>query len=141
MMSRVGAGDKWNKDRKYRYRYPAIRVGMTDCDVIERAAAMFGTKVYQIPIYNPQRKQAWKAGVTGEAAAVWMQALRPWLGERRSAKVDEILTEYEAFPPANVRRREACRRAAAKRGHEVMVAIGRQGGIASGKSKRARALG
>lgn len=80
------------------YRYPKIVVGMTDRDIIERVAAIFGTSVYNLPDYTyPQyqkpRKPAYRAAVQGTKAAELMKALYPWLGARRRAKVDEVFLE------------------------------------------------
>lgn len=99
------------------YRYPKIAVNMTDEDVIARVAAIFGTSVYTLPGHPTQlgRKQAWRAQINGAGAAEWMLRLRPWLGERRRAKIDEVLAEYGQVEPTAVRRRRSCSEAAALR--------------------------
>ena len=114
LMARCRAGDEWDKQRDHGYRYPKIVVGMTDEDVINRVAAMFGTSVYKLP-RQPQRKQAWRSQIMGAQAAIWMKLLYPWLGERRRAKIDEILAEYDMRAPGDQLRREACSRAAGQR--------------------------
>lgn len=101
-----------------RYNYPKIAVNMTDQDVIARAAALFGTSIYTMPMYT-EGKQQWKAQCSGERAARWMRRLRPYLGERRGAKVDEILAAYDQREPAQIKRRRSCQLAAAARAHDA----------------------
>lgn len=99
------------------YRYPKIVVNMTDRDVIARVAANFGNSVYVMPRpkNRPTHKQQWRAQVSGSAAAEWMRRLYPWLGSRRRARIDEVLTEYAQLVPTAVRRSEACAAAASER--------------------------
>lgn len=99
------------------HRYPKIVVGMTDRDVIEHAARLFGTGVYNVPPdpRRPHGKAAYRTHVTGRRAAELMRAMLPWLGERRSAKIVSILEEYEAQEPTRLRRRRTCSEAAAGR--------------------------
>lgn len=75
------------------YRYPAIVIAMTDQDVIERASGMFGTSTYAKPVRSGWKPQ-WRATASGSSAAAWMRQLYPWLGMRRRARIEEILTEY-----------------------------------------------
>jgi hypothetical protein len=100
-----------------RYKYPVVTVNMTDRDVIERVANLFGCKTHKIsmPKPPPVRKQAWRAIITGSGAADWMRVLLPHMGERRSARIREVLQEWDARTPTHVRRRAACQKAAAKR--------------------------
>jgi hypothetical protein len=89
---------------------------MTDRDVVERVAALFGTSLHeQRRTYGVSRKLTYRAVLTGTRAADLMRALRPLMGERRRAKIDEVLAEYEARVPTAVRRREACSAAASDR--------------------------
>lgn len=41
--------------------------------------------------------------VVGEAAVLWMRRLAPYLGERRRARVDEILTQRDDLPTRRFR--------------------------------------
>lgn len=106
-----------HKDGKV-YLYPKIVVGMTDRDVIERAALLLGgNKVYPIPFEKRGRakKQQYRAAVSGWKAAALMRQMRPWLGERRGMAVDRLLTEWDARELTEIRRRQSCSEAAAKR--------------------------
>lgn len=97
------------------YRYPKVAVNMTDEDIIERVAALFGTKVYVMPQYVEGRKQQWRAHATGSNAAAWMRRLYPLLGQRRRARIDEVLAEYDACEPTDDRRRKSCKEATLRR--------------------------
>lgn len=97
------------------YPYPKIVVGMTDCDVVERAAQLLGgNSVYPLP-KKPNRKQAWRAQVTGWKAAELMRDLYPWMGQRRKLAISTILAEYDARETTTQRRSRSCSEAASKR--------------------------
>lgn len=74
-------------------KYPRIRVGMTDRDVVGRAATLMGCSVRlslrQYP-YTPM----WHAEIQGERAAVLMEMLLPLMGTRRSATIAAILGNW-----------------------------------------------
>jgi hypothetical protein len=74
------------------YRYPQIKVSMTDRDVIERVAQMFGIKV-SVNSREKRReaKQIYSAQINGSRAMELMQQLLPWMGKRRSQKIKELL--------------------------------------------------
>ncbi len=107
MMSRNHSGGKV-------YLYPKIVVGMTDEDVIQRAANLFETKVYKLPLQS-NRKPAWRAAITGARAAELMQMLLPHMGIRRGAKIQEILDEYGEIESTDIRRARACSESAKSR--------------------------
>jgi hypothetical protein len=91
---------------------------MTDRDVIEHVARLFGgKKVYDMPPAkrHPDRLLQYRAHLTGSKAAELMRNLYPFLGQRRRAKIDEIIADYEAREPTQVRRKRRCSEAAAKR--------------------------
>jgi len=96
------------------YRYPKIVVSMTDFDIVERVAKLFGTSVYVIPLI-PNRKQQWRAQISGHGAVEWMTRLYPWLGARRRTRIDQVLAEYEEIEPTYVRRQRSCAVAASSR--------------------------
>lgn len=79
--------------------YPTIVLVMTDFDVVEHAAKLFGKRVYRFPPpKKANRKQLWKASVTGSRAADWMRAIRPFMGDRRGDTIDRCLSGY--VPPS-----------------------------------------
>ena len=73
-------------------RTPLIRLGMTDKDVIDRAAVILGQ--------HKATTQALSSGKTfyiifcnGATSRYWMKRLRPYMGERRQARIDKVLSE------------------------------------------------
>jgi hypothetical protein len=97
------------------YRYPCITVNMTDRDVIERVALLFGgQKVHSIKP-RPQRLPAFRAVVTGEPAAILMRCLLPFMGLRRRRKIKECLVEWGSRPEANKARSLSMKKAVKKR--------------------------
>jgi hypothetical protein len=74
-------------------RYPRIQFVTTDEDVAMRAARLLGNKVHSRNHRNPTYKRLHLGRVTGVRAVKLMQELLPHMGERRSAKIREILAE------------------------------------------------
>ena len=81
-----------------------IILSMTDRDVVERAARLFGVKVYEqklrARIYktSPPYKPAWRLAVCGASAFEWMMTLYQFLGERRKRRVQYFLKKWHASP-------------------------------------------
>jgi|SRR6516225_8143233 hypothetical protein len=74
------------------YKYPQISVEMTDLDVIQRVARIFGVSTYTYDNKKrPNEKIIHKAIVSGSKATELMEQLLPWMGERRSQKIRELL--------------------------------------------------
>ena len=74
--------------------YPRIRVYMNDRDIIERVAALIHRGVGSS--HTPSMKASganrrYGTAVEGRHAVALMRALYPMLGERRRAKIDELL--------------------------------------------------
>jgi hypothetical protein len=97
------------------YRYPRIGVSMTDKDVIDRVGALWGVKTFILQPAISGRKTQYRVTVSGGSAATWMRDLLPWMGARRSRRITEILAEYDAREPVQVRRARACSKAVAGR--------------------------
>lgn len=88
-----------------------IQLTMTDKDVVERVAAIFGSKVY---CYDKRlkanRKPRYYTQIGGQKAADLIAAILPFMGIRRSAKIKSLL-EYRSIAPgrgAHNRNRTAC---------------------------------
>lgn len=96
------------------YLYPKIIVGMTDLDVIERVADLFGTSVYEPPKMK-DRKRLWRATIQGAGAVELMRLLRPWMSERRGEKIDELVAYWESRPSARTQRSDTMKRVVATR--------------------------
>lgn len=81
----------------HRGRYPRVRVGMTDRDVVGRAATLFGSSI-RLTLKTAPHKPTWHAEIQGEKAAQVMRAVLPFMGARRSAKIAEILSTIALRP-------------------------------------------
>lgn len=74
----------------HRGRYPRVRVGMADRDVVGRAATLMGVGV-RLSIRPRPYKALWHAEVSGRKAVAVMRAVLPHMGARRSARIAECL--------------------------------------------------
>jgi hypothetical protein len=71
---------------------PDVRVQMTDRDVVERAAELMGgLKVHRLRKRGNQRLDSYVASTRGKRAKEIMELVRPLMGERRGARIDELL--------------------------------------------------
>jgi hypothetical protein len=77
----------------HRGKYPRIRVGMKDRDVVGRAATLLGTRV-RLTLRPFPYAAMWHSEVSGARAAALMAEILPIMGARRSAKIAEILGHY-----------------------------------------------
>lgn len=71
-------------------RYPRIRVGMVDRDVVGRVASLFGSSI-RLAYKQAPNKSTFHAEISGDRAAEILKALLPHMGARRSSKFAEIL--------------------------------------------------
>lgn len=79
---------------------PAISLQMSDKDVVERVARLIGGKVrgpYQ-PKGKATYRQTWVCVISGSNAAAWMMTLYSFMGERRRAKIEEVLQCWKDKP-------------------------------------------
>ena len=74
----------------HRGRYPRLRVGMVDRDVVGRVATLIGSSI-RVSYRPAPNKATFHAEVSGERAAEVLRALLPFMGARRSSKFAEIL--------------------------------------------------
>lgn len=74
----------------HRGKYPRVRVGMADRDVVGRVATLFGCRV-RLSLKPKPNAAIWHAEVTGAKASRIMHEVLPYMGARRSAKIAEIL--------------------------------------------------
>lgn len=85
----------WNTNTR-KHRVPVVQISMVDEDIIRRAATLMHT--LSLGPYGPygkdahRRKPHYRVGVYGRAALAVLRDIRPWLGERRGQKADEMLT-------------------------------------------------
>ena len=71
-------------------RTPTVTVVMTDFDVVEKIANLFGKHVHSAPGAKAHHKEIYRASVYGDEAIKIMEAILPHMGDRRSSKINEI---------------------------------------------------
>lgn len=74
----------------HRGRYPRIRVGMTDRDVVSRAASLMGATV-RLSLRQAPASPVWHAELSGARAEAIMAEVLPYMGTRRSQRIAETL--------------------------------------------------
>lgn len=82
------------------YKQPKIIISMTDKDVIERVAKMFGCFVQvQSKTANANKggKIQYTAFSTGNKAIAWMMTLYSLMGTRRKAKIKEVISMWKVY--------------------------------------------
>lgn len=72
-------------------RYPSIHLHMTDQDVVEQAAQMFGASSYESKRHNSTWKTVYKMQVVGKVAEAGMLKILPYTGLRRTDKICKLL--------------------------------------------------
>lgn len=76
----------------------AINMSLTDKDVIDRAASILGTRVYDLRGRKPGDKPAWQLYIGGKRARGWMMILYQLMGQRRKAKIKNVLDGWRSSP-------------------------------------------
>jgi hypothetical protein len=74
---------------------PILRVSMTDRDVVERVAKLFGRAVVQLRRRKPHHKIPYATTIKGGPAAQVMSAVRPHLGRTRQHQVDLAISSWQ----------------------------------------------
>lgn len=86
--------------------YPIISLGMTDRDVVSQAAGLMG-KGLTGPYGGLQgHKPWWNLTIYGAKAVAWMMTLYVLLGERRQARIREVLKYWRELPERSTRRQK-----------------------------------
>ena len=69
-----------------------VVVGMTDRDVVDRFCAVIGRGAVSVEPRQDGHKTLYRWSISNAAhVAEFIALVRPWLGERRGAKADEVL--------------------------------------------------
>ena len=86
-------------------RWPAVSLAMDDEDVVRRAHKLAGVGDVRAGQQraNGKRQWRWVVNRSHEAAEV-MERVRPWMGNRRGARIDELLTAWNPKRAAYRRR-------------------------------------
>lgn len=78
---------------------PLISIQMTDEDVIRRVSVLFGTNVRGPYVRTDGHQTTWTCVVYGAKAVGWMLTLFTFMGERRKAKIRDVLTRWKSYVP------------------------------------------
>lgn len=70
---------------------PVVEVKMTDLDVVNRVAMLMGRTVTPIPAKQDGWLPQYRARIQGDPARDLMRALLPHMGQRRAARIEELL--------------------------------------------------
>jgi hypothetical protein len=84
-------------------RSPTMTIQMNDKDVITRVAELTRGPVYG-PYWYKRNNGVFRTSIHGQHAIGWMMTLYSQLGERRRAKIREVLATWQASK-RNPRRR------------------------------------
>ncbi len=71
---------------------PSIQLSLTDLDIVERVSRLWKTTLRGPQRRQGSKKDVWVTAVYGSDAVGWMLTLFSMLGERRRAKIKEILS-------------------------------------------------
>ena len=76
---------------------PRISISMTDADVIQRVADLFGITYChsRLDLRNPNWKCAFVAKIAGLPAVTIMKKLQPFMGARRQAQIQKAIDSYD----------------------------------------------
>lgn len=88
-----------------------IQVHMTDLDVLEKLKDIWEGNLYTVNRSDakPHWKPSWVWTLSGARAALMLELLLPYFGQRRSLKAIEILSNYNAPRQARAKRKEKAR--------------------------------
>lgn len=77
---------------------PRISVQMTDLDVIERVAALFGVSyIHERQGSKAHHATAYTVNVRGTRAMDLMRKLKPFMGDRRQLQIEDALDSYDVY--------------------------------------------
>lgn len=85
--------------------YPRIRIQMTDLDVIEHVKLICGGGKITESNFNKKRNSKWKTAWglhinKREEVESILRAILPYMGSRRTKKIEELLEMYAEASPA-----------------------------------------
>lgn len=76
-------------------RYPRIRCETTDKDVAYRLLALAGGRITEPKRRQPHHKQSYMWFLNGrDRVRPVLEAIRPWMSQRRGEKIDFLLRSY-----------------------------------------------
>lgn len=91
------------------YKRIGIQLVMTDKDIVQRVADMFGTRCCDMPWRDGAVKPTYRVACTGDRAAGWMMTIYRFMGDRRRQKIIECLQAWRRSPGRTNLQRENAR--------------------------------
>ena len=85
----------WQKARTKAKAAPMLQITMTDRDVVQWAANLLNVGITAHSARSPRHKPYFSVRAWGWRAMSWMVYMFPYLGARRRAKVEQLLTAFE----------------------------------------------
>jgi len=73
-------------------KYPRLRITMTDFDIIQKVMSLFNVK-YIHTRKDEKRRNRYVVSKGGKEAVEFMKQLRPLMGQRRQAQIDEAIAD------------------------------------------------
>lgn len=77
---------------------PVVAGTSTDEDTIRRVSGILGVSRYAKPPKRKNWKQQYSCGVYGDTAIDWMKAVLPYMSERRSGRISQLLLRCHNRP-------------------------------------------
>ena len=124
--------------------YPRVSCSMTDEDVLQRLQDVLGGQLVAVGRKQEHWKAAWVWAMSGDEAARMLGLIRPYMGKRRGARIDELIAGNEIRMQAKRRVAEAARNAALEygQGHATYRMVCSKHGVSPGRlTTELRALG
>jgi len=105
----------WHGNKRY-YGTPQIALMMCDRDVVERVAQLMRvtSAIEEIGKKKSHWKTSFRCSVSGNPAADLMRKLLPHMGERRAAKIKELLFLWDTRPALAAKQRARAKAQKAK---------------------------
>ncbi len=72
-------------------RYPNVRIGMTDGDIIDKVKSILGVDNNIMIEYKENFKTVYRLDMRGQSAIEFMKMIYPLMGIRRKSKIEQIL--------------------------------------------------
>lgn len=88
----------WDKGKDSHYGSPRVRLGMTDRDVVERAAGLMGAKSVRTHKPKGNRRPVFVCHVAGLKAHAVMVSVLPHMGARRTERIKSLVYRFETRP-------------------------------------------
>ena len=73
---------------------PSIQLQMRDLDVVAQVAQFWNVTAYQVRQAEGAISEAFKARLRGRRSVEWMQAILPWMGQRRTEQIERAISSY-----------------------------------------------